>query len=477
MFQIILFVILLTVIIILASYQSLKVYRAYYTSQASLEVPGPERTEEKEGNIPDIAAAGSLHEYLVKLHKEYGPITSFWMGDNHVVSIASPELFKQHQHLFDRPPELFKLFEPMLGENSIQYANESDGKTRRNNYDKAFAYDKMKGYYFTLQEIADEMIDKWSNVPTGEHIALNTSISAYALKVVLVVFFGEHFQKEEDLLSFNKAYDVCWTEMEKSLAETLSPGSDRQKRFEKAKAELRGVIKSAVEQRRDDDETDDTDTDILIDMLLEHSPSENQLFADSVTYAVGGVHTSSNLMTWALYYLAQNQEVQQKVHQEIMSALQDDEGVDANNMGDLPYMMQVLQETLRCAVVAPWAARFEHKDSVLGGYHIPKDTPVIHALGVMLHDEKYWPRPDQFDPERFSPANVKRRPTLAFSPFGFAGKRICPGYKFAYAETCVLFAPLLRKFEIQMAGPQSIRGVHGLVTHPSEEIWITLRRR
>lgn len=52
------------------------------------------------------------------------------------------------------------------------------------------------------------MIDKWSNVPTGEHIALNTSISAYALKVVLVVFFGEHFQKEEDLLSFNKAYDV-----------------------------------------------------------------------------------------------------------------------------------------------------------------------------------------------------------------------------------------------------------------------------
>ena len=39
----------------------------------------------------------------------------------------------------------------------------------------------------------------------------------------------------------------------------------------------------------------------------------------------------------------------------------------------------------------------------------------------------------RFDPDRFSPANVRSRPSLAFCPFG-SGQRKCPGYKFSYYE-------------------------------------------
>ena len=56
-----------------------------------------------EGNFPDMGAAGSLHEFLMKLHKTYGSIASFWFGKTFTVSIASPELFKEHIGLFDRP--------------------------------------------------------------------------------------------------------------------------------------------------------------------------------------------------------------------------------------------------------------------------------------------------------------------------------------------------------------------------------------
>ena len=35
------------------------------------------------------------------------------------------------------------------------------------------------------------------------------------------------------------------------------------------------------------------------------------------------------------------------------------------------YLHQVINETLRCAVVAPWAARFSDTDSELGGHTIP----------------------------------------------------------------------------------------------------------
>ena len=55
------------------------------------------------GNFEDIQDAGSLHEFLMDLHAEYGPLASFWWGTQLVVSIASPEMFDEVKALFDRP--------------------------------------------------------------------------------------------------------------------------------------------------------------------------------------------------------------------------------------------------------------------------------------------------------------------------------------------------------------------------------------
>ena len=57
----------------------------------------------RDGNLGDIAKAGSLHEFLLDLHKQFGPIASFWWGPTYVVSIANAEMFKQHHNVFDRP--------------------------------------------------------------------------------------------------------------------------------------------------------------------------------------------------------------------------------------------------------------------------------------------------------------------------------------------------------------------------------------
>lgn len=56
-----------------------------------------------------MTKAGSLHEFVRDLHAEYGPIVSFWMGKEFTVSIASPELFKEVAHLFDRPGKAVSL--------------------------------------------------------------------------------------------------------------------------------------------------------------------------------------------------------------------------------------------------------------------------------------------------------------------------------------------------------------------------------
>ena len=56
------------------------------------------------------------------------------------------------------------------------------------------------------------------------------------------------------------------------------------------------------------------------------------------------------------------------------------------------YTWQVLEETLRYSITAPFAARVSNdKDLTVGGHLIPAGIPIVLADGVLLSDEKYFP--------------------------------------------------------------------------------------
>ena len=61
------------------------------------------------GNLSDITSAGSIYHFLLELHKQFGPIASFWWGKTYTVSIASPELFEEQLELTERPGKLLDL--------------------------------------------------------------------------------------------------------------------------------------------------------------------------------------------------------------------------------------------------------------------------------------------------------------------------------------------------------------------------------
>ncbi|XP_006811848.2 cytochrome P450 20A1-like [Saccoglossus kowalevskii] len=118
-----------------------------------------------------------------------------------------------------------------------------------------------------------------------------------------------------------------------------------------------------------------------------------------------------------------------------------------------------------------------HADMVVQGYTIPKGTPMVLALGVVQTDDKIWSEPERFIPERFLPENASTRHPFSFQPFGFAGKRKCPGYRTVYSEGAVFLATLCRKFKFRMVEGQTIDRKYGFVTIPSNDIWVTVTKR
>ena len=51
------------------------------------------------------------------------------------------------------------------------------------------------------------------------------------------------------------------------------------------------------------------------------------------------------------------------------------------------------------------------------------------------------------------------------------------GYKFSYAEATVMLSVLLRRFKIDLVPGQVVCKLHGLVTKPKEDIWVTISQR
>ncbi|KAJ8024894.1 Cytochrome P450 20A1 [Holothuria leucospilota] len=442
-------------------------------------VPGLQPVDsKKKGNLPDIKAAGSLHEFLVKLHKQYGPIASFWFGPTFTVSVASPDLLQDLKRTFDRPLELFRLFEPLFGPDSIQYCNGTEGKTRRKTTDPAFSHDMLRHFCENFNKLGEEAVSKLASLPQDEHIPICQNTLTLTIKGLSQTSFGAYFKSDDMCHKFQHNYELCWHEMERRVDGDIPEGnSERQKRFIESLETIKGMVKNVVRLRRES--PPQPHERAFIDILIDHTDiyPEKTLLDDAVTYMIGGFHTSGHLLAWTLYFLAKHKDEQEKVFQEVISVVGRDGLIGPEDFGEFVYIRQVVNESLRLSVLAPWGARVQEIDVHLGGYIIPKGTPVITALGVVLQDETIWPLPNKFDPERFSEENVRQRHQFAFQPFGLPG-RICPGYRFAFYELTVFLAILIRNFKWSLVeGQPEVERVHGFVTAPKEEIWALIEKR
>ncbi|ERE74573.1 cytochrome P450 2W1-like protein [Cricetulus griseus] len=174
---------------------------------------------------------------------------------------------------------------------------------------------------------------------------------------------------------------------------------------------------------------------------------EANVLACTLDMVMAGTETTAATLQWAIFLMVKHPHVQGRVQEELDRVLGPGQLPQPEDQRALPYTSAVLHETQRYITLLPHVPRCTAADVQLGGYLLPKGTPVIPLLTSVLLDKTQWETPSQFNPHHFLDADghfVKRG---AFLPFS-TGRRVCVGKSLARTELFLLFAGLLQRYHL-----------------------------
>lgn len=197
-------------------------------------------------------------------------------------------------------------------------------------------------------------------------------------------------------------------------------------------------------------ETENYKRDDLLEMLIEMKDERrnvkdgktleiNEIAAHALLFFIASFETSSSAMTFCMYEIAKDLEIQRKIREEIQR-----EELTYDGVMNLKYLRQVLDgktksnifpilfitilESMRKYPPIPTLNRECVKDYRIPGTDviIEKGTSILIPVFGLHHDEDYYTNSQQFNPERFNEKNKGKIPSHAYLPFG-EGPRNCIG--------------------------------------------------
>uniref|UniRef100_A0A673WS18 Cytochrome P450 family 27 subfamily A member 2 n=1 Tax=Salmo trutta TaxID=8032 RepID=A0A673WS18_SALTR len=166
---------------------------------------------------------------------------------------------------------------------------------------------------------------------------------------------------------------------------------------------------------------------------------------------LGGVDTTSNTLSWALYLLARDAASQDRLYREITSVCPGRQQPRSEDLSRMPYLKAVIKETLRMYPVVPGNGRLTvDNDVVVDNYWFPKKTQFHLCHYAASHDEGEFVDAERFRPERWlrgDPESYQHHPYSSI-PFG-VGVRACVGKRVAELEMHFALSRLMQHYEIQ----------------------------
>ncbi|CAK1547097.1 unnamed protein product [Leptosia nina] len=230
---------------------------------------------------------------------------------------------------------------------------------------------------------------------------------------------------------------------------------------------LEKVFWSVVKIRQETGEINDSDLvdyfHKLIDKFTangyEDNTSKNLMLAQIGAFIMAASETSTVALTYCLFELAYHQEEQEILYNEIEEALRKSgkDILEYNEFLELKYLTAVINETLRKSVPMQHLDRVAIKDYQLTDkITVEKGTPVFINVAALHHDERYFPEPNEWRPERFLTSSEYDNLHYSFLPFG-DGHRACTGKRYGMLQLKIALSQIIHKFKIEPVMPYNLK--------------------
>ncbi|XP_062537867.1 uncharacterized protein LOC134206193 [Armigeres subalbatus] len=173
----------------------------------------------------------------------------------------------------------------------------------------------------------------------------------------------------------------------------------------------------------------------------------DELAAQAFLFFIAGFDTTSTTVSFALFELASNPDVQEKARQEVKRVLANHDGhITYDALKDMTYLEQVVNETLRKHPPVGNLIRLANGPYKLDCLNttLEPNTMIMIPVHPIHHDPEIYPNPSRFDPDRFTPEAINARHSHSFLPFG-DGPRNCIGMRFGLVEVKFGIAKLLNQ--------------------------------
>ncbi len=343
----------------------------------------------------------------------------------------------------------------------------------------AFHKEKLANIVDTMITCTGQMLVRWEKL-AGEEINVSSEMNKIALDIVSKSLFISNVEQEMDKIS--KWVTVAIEHGSERIRSPFklpvwipTPGNRKEAQAVKI---LNQVVNGIIEQRRAEGKSYDDLLSMLMDVRDEDTGegmSNQQLRDEVMTIFIAGHETTANALTWAFYTLAKNPEVEAKLFEEVSRVLQG-RPVGFDDLRQLTYTRQVIDETMRMYPPAWIIGRKTLADDEIGGYKIPADTNCLIPTICIHRSPKFWDEPEVFNPDRFAPDKVKEQKRFTYFPFG-GGPRLCIGNNFALMEMQVVLASIIQNYHLIFSESAEINLDPLITLRPDRNIYLRLVKR
>ncbi|EOA35050.1 hypothetical protein CARUB_v10020161mg [Capsella rubella] len=196
----------------------------------------------------------------------------------------------------------------------------------------------------------------------------------------------------------------------------------------------------------------------MIDHLLSLQESQPEYYTDHMikgtmlSLILAGTDTSAVTLEWTLSNLLNHPEVLKKARDEIDSKIGLERFVEESDISNLPYLQNIIFETLRLYPPGPLSVpHVASDDCKIGEYDMPRGTMLLVNVWAIHRDPNLWDDPASFKPERFE----KEGESQKLITFGL-GRRACPGSGLAQRLVSLTLGCLIQCFEWERVGEEEV---------------------